>query len=63
MKDLIKWICIALAAWFILQIPSCVGCWIRWKDSGMDSRYIFSGGCQVGYDGEFIPEKNVRRNY
>ena len=63
MLKLLIWISMIAMAWIALQIPSWILCHHRWSESGLETKYILGGGCQVGYDGEYTPEKNIRRNY
>lgn len=44
-------ICFSIASWT---------CGNRWEDSGMPSRWKFGSGCQVQYQGKWIPENRYR---
>jgi hypothetical protein len=68
MKDIIKFWLIIFAV-FVLLVTLIFGaanllvgasCDAQWKDSGMQHRYSFFGGCQVKRNGVWIPAGNYR---
>ncbi|WP_374607173.1 hypothetical protein [Thermomonas sp.] len=45
----------------ISVITSSAGCWARWEDSGMRSKWGPIAGCRVQRaDGKWIPSENLR---